>query len=469
MRLIENQIFDEIEVGDTATACHVLTLHDIQLFTAMTNDVNPASLALDEGYSQRSSYHDIITHGMWSGSLITTILGTQLPGPGTIYQEQSLKFLRPVHVGDTITATVRVVDKHSDNHALSIDCQCTNQQGKEVVIGQAVVIAPTKKVCRLLAISPSIGIKKSRSPYDEELIAMKQDYAPLKTAVVHPVDANSLLGAIASAQEGLIIPILVGPEAKIRAVAGEENIDISAYELIPTEHSHAAAAKAVELVHEGRAEALMKGKIHTDEFMAPIVAKVGGLRTGRRMSHVLVVDIPSYHKPLFITDAALNIQPNLSQKKDIVQNAIDLFLTVRPGIPKVAIVSAVETVDESIPSTLDATALCKMAERGQITGGLLDGPLALDNAISREAAAAKNIVSQVAGDADIIVVPDLEAGNMLTKQLSYLFGIEAPGIVMGAQVPIILTSRSASSKGLTRQASCALALIYARRQGVNIL
>jgi phosphotransacetylase len=309
----------------------------------------------------------------------------------------------------------------------------------------------------------------TRGNYEEKLIAQAKKYAPIKTAIVHPVDANSLIGAVKSAREGLIIPILIGPEAKIRAVAKEEKIDISSFELIATEHSHAAASKAVELVHLGRVEALMKGKIHTDEFMEPMIAKVGGLQTGRRFSHVLVVDIPSYHKPLFITDAALNILPNLKQKKDMVQNAIDLFLAIESGTPKVAIVSAVETVEEAIPSTLDAAALCKMAERGQITGGILDGPLAFDNAISRKAAAAKNIVSEVAGDADIIIAPNLESANMLTKQLTYLFGIEAPGIVMGARVPIILTSRAASSNGLTRQASCALALLFARHQGATIV
>jgi phosphate acetyltransferase len=481
MDYIENQLFDEIEVGDTACASHVLTRQDIQLFAVMTGDINP--IHMDADYTNSAAFHDIMARSLWSDSLIATVLGTQLPGPGTIFQEQHLKSLRPVALGDTITATLRVLEKHSDTNTVILDCQCTNQQGKEIITGRVTVIAPTEKIHRPLSqltqiqtaekrrdeLGNGINNVDKRGGYEEKLIAQKQDYAPLKTAIVHPVDANSLIGAIKSAKEGLIIPILVGPEAKIRKVAEEEDLDISAFELIATEHSHAAAARAVELVHEGRAEALMKGKIHTDEFMAPIIAKVGGLQTGRRMSHVLVVDIPSYHKPLFITDAALNILPNLSQKKDMVQNAIDLFLAVRPGIPKVAIVSAVETIEEAIPSTLDAAALCKMAERGQITGGILDGPLAFDLAISREAAKVKNVVSQVAGDADIIVAPNLESANMLTKQLSYLFNIDAPGIVLGARVPIILTSRSASSEGLTRQASCALALLYARHQGAMIV
>lgn len=460
MDCIENKTFDEIEVGDTASLSHTLTREDIQLFAVMSGDVNPAHV--DEEYARSDMFHTIIAHGMWGGALISTVLGTQLPGPGTIYLEQTLHFVRPVTIGDIITASVHVEDKRDEKNIVSLRCTCTNQHGKEVITGKAVVIAPTEKVKRPRVRLPIVEIRETtRSPFYEQLVALKDDLPPLKTAVVHPVDVNSLGGAIEAAKEGIIVPVLVGPEHKIRAVAEEQGFDISSYELISTEHSHGAAQRAVELVHEGRVEALMKGKIHTQELMTPVVAHEGGLRTARRMSHVFVVDAPSYHKPLFITDAAINIQPNLAQKKDIVQNAIDLFLALGLGTPKVAVVSAVETVDEKIPSTLDATALCKMAERGQIYGGVLDGPLALDNAISRESASIKGIVSQVAGDADIIVVPDVEAGNMLYKQMRYLSGIEGAGIVLGARVPIILTSRSAGS-GLTRKASSALALVYAR-------
>jgi phosphotransacetylase/acyl dehydratase len=460
MAFLENKTFDELDIGDTASTSHVLTRRDIQLFAAMSGDVNPAHV--DEEYARSSMFHGIIAHGMWSGSLISTVLGTQLPGPGTIYLDQTLKFLRPVAEGDNITATVTVRDKECRHHHVTLDCVCINQDGKEVVTGTALVIAPTEKIRREQIRLPKVELREEHISAYEQLIAQKDSYAPLKTAVVHPVDANSLGGAIAAAQEGLIEPILVGPEDKIRAAAQEVGVDIFAYTIIPTEHSHAAAERAVQLVHEGEAEALMKGKIHTQEFMHPIVSSEGGLRTGRRMSHVFMMDVPSYPKPLFLTDAAINIRPGLSEKKDIVQNAIDLFLTVQQGTPKVAIVSAVETVDEKIPSTLDATALCKMADRGQITGGLVDGPLAFDNAISMEAVKAKGIVSQVAGDADIIVVPDVESGNMLYKQMRYLSGVEAAGIVMGARVSVILTSRAAGA-GLTRIASCALALLYARR------
>lgn len=464
MDCIENRTFDDIEIGDTASTEHVLTREDIQLFAVMSGDVNPAHV--DEEYARSAMFHEIIAHGMWGASLISTVLGTQLPGPGTIYLEQTLKFRRPVGIGDRITASVRVVDKQAGRHGVVLECTCTNQQGKAVITGTATVMAPTEKVRRPRAHLPQVELKEERCGYYQQLIALKEGLPPLQTAVVHPVDGNSLGGAIASAEEGLIEPVLVGPEHKIRAVAEAEGLDLAPYEIVPTEHSHAAAEQAVHLVKEGRAEAIMKGKIHTQELMHPIVA-AEGLRTGRRMSHVFALDVPTYHKALFVTDAALNIRPTLSQKRDIVQNAIDLFLTIGSGVPKVAIVSAVETVDENIPSTLDATALCKMSDRGQITGGIVDGPLAFDNAISREAAEAKGIVSQVAGDADIIVVPDVEAGNMLYKQMRYLSGIESAGIVLGAKVPVILTSRAAG-KGLTRQASCAMALIYARRKAAGL-
>lgn len=455
MQYIENKTYDEIEAGDTAALTRTLTRQDIQLFAVMSGDVNPAHV--DEEYARSDMFRKIIAHGMWSASLISTVLGTLLPGPGTIYLDQSLKFLRPVGIGDTLTARVTVKTKENEHHRVTLDCVCVNQHGKEVVTGEALVIAPTEKIRRKRVALPEVEFKEERSPFYEKLISLKDNLPPLKTAVVHPVDKYSLEGAVMAAEEKLIDPILVGPEHKIRAVAEAEGFDLSPYEIVPTRHSHAAALKAVELVLEGKAEAIMKGKIKTEELMTPIVAD---LRTGRRMSHVMVMDVPNYPKPLFLTDAAINIQPTLSQKKDIVQNAIDLFLALGMGTPKVAILSAVETVNEKIPSTLDATALCKMAERHQITGGILDGPLAFDNAISEEAAESKGLVSQVAGKADILVVPDVESGNMLYKQMRFLSDIEGAGIVMGAQVPIILTSRS--GKNLTRMASSALALLYAR-------
>ena len=297
--------------------------------------------------------------------------------------------------------------------------------------------------------------------HHRSLIEKTRGLTPLRTAVVHPVDAVSLEGAIAAAEQKLIVPVLVGPEAKIRAAAEAAKLDLAGYDIVSTEHSAAAAAQAVALARDLKVEALMKGSLHTDEFMAAILNEEK-LRTAKRMTHVFVIDVPDYPRPLFVTDAAINIYPTLEDKVDIVQNAIDLAHALGLPCPKVAILSAVETVSSKIKSTIDAAALCKMADRGQITGGILDGPLAFDNAVSEEAAKTKGIVSPVAGKADILVVPDLEAGNMLAKQLEYLAAAEIAGIVLGARVPIILTSRA--DKTVARLGSCAIALLLARYQ-----
>lgn len=296
----------------------------------------------------------------------------------------------------------------------------------------------------------------------EELMKDIHKVSPIRTAVVHPVDDVSLLGAIESAQEKLIIPVLIGPEDKIRATAKELKLDLSPYEIISTPHSHAAAAQGVSLAREGKVDALMKGALHTDELMHAALEKDLGISTERRMSHVFVMDVPHYPRLMLVSDAAINIYPSLEDKKDIVQNAIDLAVCIGIKQPKVAILSAVETVSPKIQSTLDAAALCKMADRGQIKGGILDGPLAFDNVVSKEAAKIKGIISPVAGQADIIIVPDLESGNILVKQLEYLSEAQSAGIVLGAKVPIILTSRSDSA--ITRLASSALAAIIVSKK-----
>jgi phosphate acetyltransferase len=293
----------------------------------------------------------------------------------------------------------------------------------------------------------------------DALIEACRPLAPLRTGVVHPCDESSLSAAVNAAATRLIQPILVGPEARIRALAFALNLDLAPYELIDAPHSHAAAEKAVQLVRAGQADALMKGSLHTDELMAEVVRKDTGLRTARRISHVFVMDVPTYAKLLLITDAAVNISPTLEDKADIIQNVVDLAHALKIERPKVAILSAVETITSKIPSTIDAAALCKMADRGQIVGAVLDGPLAFDNAISREAAAAKHIDSPVAGDADVLVVPDMEAGNLLAKELTFLANADAAGLVLGARVPIILTSRADSVRA--RLASCAVAALYA--------
>ncbi|RZT10500.1 phosphate acetyltransferase [Duganella sp. CF402] len=296
-------------------------------------------------------------------------------------------------------------------------------------------------------------------PHYDRLIAAARQAGPVTVAVAHPCDRNALEGALDAANLGIIKPILVGPQARIRQAADAAHLDISALSLIDTEHSHASAARAVQLVREGHASALMKGSLHTDELMGAVVSSATGLRTARRLSHCFVMDIPGRSEPLIITDAAVNITPDLTDKADIVQNAIDLAHVLRFDPVKVAILAAVETVSAKMPSTIDAAALCKMADRGQITGALLDGPLAMDNAIDPEAAAIKHLVSPVAGQANVLVAPDLEAGNMLAKSLTFMAGASAAGIVLGARVPVILTSRADTVQA--RLASCAVAVLVA--------
>ena len=314
-------------------------------------------------------------------------------------------------------------------------------------------------------IAPDPSCKTNEHLRHAELVARCKGMAPAITAIVHPCDPESLEGAAQAAAEGLIVPILVGPEARIRAAAAAAGRDISAFRLVPAPHSHAAAAQAVALARRGEVEALMKGSLHTDELMHEVMQDDTGLRTGRRISHVYLFDVAAYCRPLLITDAAINIQPRLADKQDICQNAIDLAHILGIQLPRVAILSAVETVTDKLPSTLDAAALCKMAERGQITGGLLDGPLAFDNAVSPEAARIKGLSSPVAGQADILMVPDLESGNMLAKQLTFFEKAEGAGIVVGARLPIILTSRADPLRTRVTSAAIALLMVDARRRG----
>jgi phosphotransacetylase len=298
----------------------------------------------------------------------------------------------------------------------------------------------------------------------EQLLQRCREFEAIPTAVAHPCEATALAGALEAGTKGLITPILVGPAARIAEVAARSNLDVGKLRIVDTPHSHASAARAVELVRQGEAELLMKGSLHSDELLSAVIAKETGLRTGRRVSHVFIMDVPTYHKVLIVTDAAISIAPTLDDKVDICQNAIDLAVALGVDRPKVAILAAVETVNSKMPATIDAAALCKMADRGQITGGRLDGPLAFDNAISKEAARMKGITSEVAGDPDILLVPDLEAGNMLAKQLTFLANADSAGLVVGARVPIILTSRADSVR--SRIASCAVAMLtaHARRR-----
>jgi phosphotransacetylase/acyl dehydratase len=458
MQYIENKTFDEIAVGDCADLTRTLGKADIEVFAVMSGDINPAHV--DAEYAATDAFHKVIAHGMWGGALISALLGAELPGPGTIYLNQSLSFRRPVGLGDTVTARVRVKEKRDKQHVV-LDCECLNQDGETVIEGVAEVIAPAEKVRRPRALLPEIHLHP-RGKHFDALIEAARAYAPICTAVVHPCDDAAIRGAMDAAALGLITPVLVGPAAKIKAAAAKAGVALDKVEIVDTPHSHAAAATAVALARDGKAEALMKGALHTDEMMAAVVDRDAGLRTERRMSHIFMLDTPNYPKPLLVSDAAINIEPDLEEKRDIVQNAIDLAVVIGVAKPKVALLSAVETVYPRVKSTVEAAALCKMADRGQIVGGVLDGPLAFDNAISRAAADAKHIVSPVAGDTDVLIVPDLVSGNILAKQLIYLAGADAAGLVLGARVPIMLTSRADGA--LARTASCALAQLYVHRR-----
>jgi len=456
--MIENRTYEEISVGDSASLTRTLTHQDIELFALVSGDVNPAHM--DPAYAATDMFRKVIAHGLWGAGLISAVLGTHLPGPGTIYLGQTLKFLRPVGLGDTITASVRVADKREKGR-LTLACSCANQQGETVIEGEADVIAPQEKLRRPAVSLPEIRLAE-HDAYRRLVHAAAGRAVP--TAVAHPCSPAALEAALEAAEAGLIAPLLVGPEAKIRALAQQLGKDLSGFTLVDAAHSHDAAAKAVALVREGKASLLMKGSLHTDELMGAVVNAAAGLRTERRISHAYVMDVPGHNRPLIITDAAINIAPTLEEKADIIRNAIGLAHAIGIDEPKVAILAAVETVNPAMKSTLEAAALCKMAERGQITGALLDGPLAFDNAISEAAAREKGIVSPVAGKAEILVVPDLEAGNMLAKQLTFLGQADAAGVVLGARVPIILTSRADSLR--TRLASAALAVLLADGKAV---
>jgi phosphotransacetylase/acyl dehydratase len=432
MERIENLTFDELKVGDSASIARTLTYRDIELFAIMSGDVNPAHV--DVEFAKSDMFHTIIAHGMWGGALISTVLGTQMPGPGAIYLGQSLRFRRPVCVGDTVTVSVKVAEKFEEKHRVTFDCQATNQRGELVISGTADIIAPTEKISRERVTMPEVKLLERGRQY-RQLIEKSRRLEPIRTAIVHPVDSLTLLAAVEAAKANLIIPVFVGPEAKIRGAAAQAQVDLSAFEIISTEHSHAAAELAVSLARELKVDALMRGSLHTDELLQ-FVDCPEGLRTERQISHVFVLDVPSSDRALFLTDALVNIAPTLEEKRDIIQNAVNLAHALGLEVPNVAILSSQDIISTKLGSTLDAAVLCKMGERGQITGAVLDGPLAFDVAISEVAAKAKSVVSPVAGKADILVVPNLEAGNILAKQLEHLADAQLAGLVLGAKVPI---------------------------------
>jgi phosphotransacetylase/acyl dehydratase len=446
-----NRTFDEIEVGATVSVSRTLTATDVEALALAAGDV--------EGFHiQGGSLGDRLSaQGAAAIALIAGLLNRRLPGPGSAIVGTHFHYSGACHVGDTLTATVTARRKLDQDHRIEFAGRCVNQGGDVLVEGIATVTAPTQRIAYANVATPEMILR--RNDGFAKLFKRCEALPPVTCAVVHPCDRDSLLGSLEAARRGLIVPILVGPEAKIRAVAKAEGVDLSPYQVVGVEHSHAAAEKSVEMARSGHVEALMKGSLHTDELMETVVPSASGLRTARRISHVFVLDVPTYPRLLMVTDAAINLYPTLEEKVDICQNAIDLAHILGIAKPKVAILSAVETINPKIPGTLDAAALCKMADRGQITGALLDGPLAFDNAISIEAARTKSIRSPVAGEADILLVPDLEAGNMLAKQLQYLAGADAAGIVCGTRVPIVLTSRADNVR--TRLVSAAVLKLVA--------
>jgi len=458
---LTNVTYDEIRIGQSAELSVTLTKTQVELLAVVSGDVDAFHLKAEDGtaapaYGKR-------TEAAGAVALISSVIGTRLPGPGSKILRRELSFSGDIAVGDTLTATVTAREKRPEANVVVFDTRCVNQSGQVLISGVTYVEAPTGRLVYDDIAPPHIELRRSDSFMN--LFTTCDTCAPVTCGVVHPCDRESLMGAVEAARRGIIVPLLVGPEQKIRKAAEDAQIDLGPWRIISTPHSHAAAERAVELARTGEVESLMKGSLHTDELMGAIVPSASGMRTSRRISHAMVIDVPTYYKMFIMTDAAVNIAPDLAVKKDIVQNAIDLDHALGIERPKVGILSAVETVNANIPSTLDAAALCKMADRGQITGGILDGPLAFDNAISAEAARIKGIRSEVSGEADILLAPDLESANMLFKQLTYLAGAEGAGIVLGTRVPVVLTSRADSVR--TRLASAALMAIVAqaRRTG----
>ena len=451
LQVLRNRTFDEIAIGDSASLERAFSPQDIHMFALQSGDVDPEPAA-------SSSARDT-TEAICANVLISAVLGTRLPGPGTQYVSQSLCFLGAVRPGDRLTVQMQVTSKDTATHHVTLACTCTNQEGVAVFQGQVEVVAPTERLERTRTVLPEIHPNAQGRTGLQSLLAHVAHLQPIRVAVAHPCDAPSLSAALEARHAGLIEPVLVGPRARLEAVAAEAGLDLADVAIVDAPHSHAAAQQAVALAATGEVEALMKGSLHTDELMSALVSTAAGLRTKRRVSHCFLLQTPAYPRPFIVTDAAINIAPTLEQKADIIRNAIELAQVIGVREPKVAILAAVETVSPTMTATLDAAALCKMADRGQITGGLLDGPLAFDNAVSIAAARTKGIVSEVAGQADILAVPDLESGNMLAKQLIFLGGAASAGIVLGVKVPVILTSRADSRD--TRIASCAIALMLA--------
>jgi phosphate acetyltransferase len=451
-----NVPYEEIEIGATASAERVVGPTEVEALLLVSGDVVPFDVGAD-GVVDRD---ELRVDAVAAEAIISGMLERRLPGPGTRIVSQKFDFDGCIRVGDKVVARVTAKLKHPERRRVLFECE-VQAAGHPVLRGEVVVEAPHRKVEIADVERPEFVVR--RNDVFARLLRRCEPLPAVSCAVAHPCDRDSLLGAIEAARRGLIVPVLVGPSARVRSVAAANDVDIAPFRLVDTEHSHASAAAAVALARAGEVQTLMKGSLHTDEIMAAVVSSTTGLRTERRVSHVFVMDVPAYERMLLVTDAAINIAPTLKEKADIAQNAIDLAHALGVEHPKMAILSAVETVNAGLQSTLDAAALCKMADRGQIKGATLDGPLAFDNAISEFAARTKSIRSPVAGRADILLVPDIEAGNMLAKQLQYFAGADSAGIVLGARVPVILTSRADNVRMRIGSAAVAKLLVNARR------
>ncbi|GAA0301356.1 bifunctional enoyl-CoA hydratase/phosphate acetyltransferase [Rhodovulum strictum] len=457
MNVQENRVFGEVAIGDSAEVVRICTEDDFYVFATASGNHNPMHLAGLDGDGDGTV--EAVAPAMWVASLVSAVIGNILPGAGALYRAQSLRFLARAHAGDELVARVRVTEKRPPDGLVMATEVVRKSDGATILSGEAEVQAPARKMRFDDLEIPGLLIERHR--HFDAIIARAEPLPPLPTAVVAPEEPNSLGGALLGARHTIIAPILVGDPTRIAAAADALGASLDGIEIVAAPDHAAAARLAVDLVAQGRAAALMKGHLHTDVLLKAALRKENGLRAGRRFTHVFVMDVPGVAHPLLVTDAAINIAPDLRTKMDIVQNAIDLARSIGIDEPKVGVLSAVETVNPDIPSSLDAALLSKMAERGQITGGIVDGPLAMDNAVDIAAARTKGILGPVAGRAEVLVVPNIDAGNMLAKQLTHISHAEGAGVVMGALVPIILNSRADDDKA--RLASCAVAALHDAR------
>ncbi len=450
---LRNRTWEELKVGDEAAIEKTVGARDLYLFAHASGNLNP--LHMPSFDVDNDGISDAVAPSMWVGSLISSVLGNVLPGPGTLYRQQSFDFVGRAHVGDVITIHVRLLEKLESPNVV-FETIVSKVGGPVIAAGKAIVSAPTEHITLSHQDLPPLLLEEH--DHFARLIEAAKKLEPMPTAVVCPDDSNSLKGTLLAMRAGLIIPILIGSKLKIEEAAKQAHEDLTLIQIIDIPDHVAAAAKAVELVHSNQVRAIMKGNLHSDELLAQVVKKDGGLRASRRISHVFAMNVPTLDHPLFISDAAINIAPDLLTKLDITQNAIDLAQACGISKPLVAIMSAVETINVNIPSSMEAAIIAKMADRGQITGGIVDGPLAMDNAIDMGAAQTKKLLSPVAGRAQVLIVPNLESGNMLAKQLTFVSHAQPAGLVLGAKIPVMLTSRADNE--MARLASCALAQLY---------